>query len=340
MPRLPEVRQFLSSGGARVYRIPCKVLAELTARVYLVLEAGPPTLVDTGSGQGESTRDILDGLETVRREFGESIRLADVKRIVITHGHLDHYGGLGDLLAPTRAEVWIHPLDSRLVTAHAESVALASQAIRRLLTQAGVPEATGRELLAHHWLWPKEFAPAPADVRLLDCSAIDGLRVLHTPGHSPGHVCLLVDDLLLCGDHILPRPIPQLWPQSLRPYKGLGHYLESLGTVRALPGIRLALPGHEPIIEDVYRRIDEIDRSQRRRIEYVMDVVNQAAGPLTIWDIARVLYQQTTGFYALLAFMDAAARVEYLHQRGRLCLANVEQIEANPQAAWLYRNVD
>jgi len=339
MPRLPEVRQFFSAGGARVYRIPCKVLAELTGRVYLVLGVGEPMLVDAGSGQGDSTRNILDGFDTVRREFGEAIGAADVKRIVITHGHLDHYGGVGELLAHTRAEVWIHPLDSRVITAPAESGALARQTAGRLLAQAGVPEETGRELLAHHWFAPRQVAAPAAAVRLLEESKIDGIRVVHTPGHSPGHVCLLVDDLLLCGDHILPRTIPQLWPESLRPYKGLGHYLESLDAVRALRGIRLALPGHEAIIEDVYGRIDEIERSEMRRIQYVVDVVGQAAAPPTIWEIARTLYQQTTGFYALLAFMDAAARVEYLHQRGRLCVANIERIEADPGAAWRYQNV-
>ncbi|MBN2216291.1 MAG: MBL fold metallo-hydrolase [Pirellulales bacterium] len=336
MPRLSEVQQFLSSGGARVYRIPCKVLGELTGRVYLVLGAGEPTLVDAGSGQGESTQNILDGLDAVRRAFGESTDAAHIKRIIVTHGHLDHYGGLGELLARMTAEVWIHPLDSRAIAAPEESAALARHAARQVLVQAGVPEETGRELLAHHWLAPREPPAAITNVKLLETNAIDDIRVLHSPGHSPGHVCLLVDDLLLCGDHILPRTIPQLWPESLRPYKGLGHYLESLDRVRAVPGIRLALPGHEAIIEDVYRRIDEIRRSQTRRIQYVADLMRRANGPTTIWQIARGLYQQTAGFFALLAFMDAASRVEYLHQRGALRVANLEQIESDPRAAWQY----
>jgi len=58
---------------------------------------------------------------------------------------------------------------------------------------------------------------------------------------------------------------------------------------------------------------------------------------MTMWEIAGAIYQQTAGFYASLAFMDTAARVEYLHQRGRLHLANLEAIEAEPQAAWQYQ---
>ncbi len=70
MPVLPPVKKFVSQTGVRIYRIPCQVLPALSARVYLLLGAGPPTLVDTGSGLEMSTRHILAGVGTVRQEFG------------------------------------------------------------------------------------------------------------------------------------------------------------------------------------------------------------------------------------------------------------------------------
>ena len=73
MPHLPPVSRFESNTGVRIYRIPCRVFETLSARVYLLLGAGPVTLVDTGSGLELCNRDILAGLETVRREFGESV---------------------------------------------------------------------------------------------------------------------------------------------------------------------------------------------------------------------------------------------------------------------------
>ena len=62
MPNLPNVKRFVTPGGVRIYRIPCRVFEYLTARVYLLVGAGPPTLVDTGSGQGQCTDQILAGL--------------------------------------------------------------------------------------------------------------------------------------------------------------------------------------------------------------------------------------------------------------------------------------
>ena len=70
---LPPVARFDSSSNVRIYRMSCLAFPGLVTHVYLVLGAGPVTLVDTGSGYGESTADLFAGLESVRRDFGENI---------------------------------------------------------------------------------------------------------------------------------------------------------------------------------------------------------------------------------------------------------------------------
>ena len=139
MPELPAVKRFLSDSGVRIYRIPYTFMFNLSGRVYLMLEAGPPTLVDAGSGQDVATRDIIAGLDSVRSQFGEKIRLGDVKRFLITHGHIDHVGGLWQLTRQATAQVVAHPLDRRRVAALEEQAVLADRALLRFLRQAGVP---------------------------------------------------------------------------------------------------------------------------------------------------------------------------------------------------------
>src|SRR5262245_184407 len=120
-PVLPEVRRFESSSGARIYRITCDAFPGLIVHVYLLLEAGPPTLIDTGSGFNDANEQLLAGLEKVHSEFGESVVLADIQRIIITHGHIDHFGGLAALHQKIpHAEIAIHELDVRILTAYEE----------------------------------------------------------------------------------------------------------------------------------------------------------------------------------------------------------------------------
>ncbi len=336
MPRLPAVKRFVSGNGVRIYRIPCQVFEYLTARVYLLLGAGPPTLVDTGSGQGESTRQIVAGLDAVRTDFGETIRPADVRRILITHGHVDHVGGLWELLDATRAEVAIHPLDSRAITAPEQRAVVGKRRLLNFLQRAGVDPERRERMVGKTRYARNRLRSVPIGVALDDDLQLDGLRFIHTPGHSPGHVCTVVGDVLLCADHILARTVPQQWPESMIPSTGLGHYLDSLDKVRRIGGFDLALAGHEPAIRDVYKRIDDIRAAQLRRLDRVVDVLQDAERPLSIDEISDVMYSRKKGFHVVLALTDVGARVEYLHERGQLAVANLDEVESQEDPVYRY----
>jgi glyoxylase-like metal-dependent hydrolase (beta-lactamase superfamily II) len=339
MPSLPAVRRFIANTGVRIYRIPCNVLPhlDLTGRVYLLLGAGPPTLVDAGSGREESTRDILQGFETVRTQFGESVRLSDVRRILVTHAHIDHFGGLADMLRYTQADVGIHPLDCSMIAAWDERAVVANSLVRRYLIQAGVSAERRGELLDAFGHRRKRVTSVPANLSLHDGDELDGIQVIHTPGHAPGHVCLRLGDILLTGDHILARTISQLWPESVNAYTGMGHYFESLDKIQRLEGIALALGGHEPPIEDLPRRIGEVRQSHLRRLDRLLDILNKAPEPLTIDEAARQMYAHQQGFAALLALTDVGARIEYLDQLGRLAIANIDETDHEESPVYRYR---
>jgi glyoxylase-like metal-dependent hydrolase (beta-lactamase superfamily II) len=339
MPAI-AVKQFVSSSGVRLYRIPCQVFETLTARVYLLLGAGPPTLVDAGSRLDASTRQILAGLEAVRAEFGEAVGPSDIGRILLTHGHADHVGGLEELLRHTSAEVAIHPLDSKAVTAPREHAVLGRRRLIDFLDRAGVTGLRRDELLSSSPYAQQPSLQLPVRPRLLqDGEELDGLRIVHTPGHSPGHVCIVAGDVLLSGDHLLSHTLPHQWPESATPYTGLGHYLESLRKIGRLGGLRLALAAHEQVIHDVYRRIETVRATHRRRLERLLETIRGAVGPLSVHEIASQLYPELSGFRARLSITDVGSRVEYLHQRGQLAVANLDELEREPKAVYRYRAV-
>ncbi|REK09933.1 MAG: MBL fold metallo-hydrolase [Planctomycetota bacterium] len=330
---LPEVCRFDAAGGARIYRVSCDAFPGFVVHCYLILNYGPPTLVDVGSGFGDANDQLLAGLEKVRTEFGETVGLADIERIIITHGHIDHFGGLSFLHEKMpQAEIAIHQLDARILTAFEERVEVAKKAIRRFLQQSGVSDDMLQGFMDVYGYSKKNMHSLPVARTLVDNQKLDGLRFIHTPGHCPGQVCIMVGDVLLSADHILPLITPHQAPESIMPYTGLGHYLESLGKVARVEGIRMALGGHQKPVENVYQRIVEIRESHERKLEKVWGVVEKSPEPLTMNDISSQLYVHVKGFHVLLALEEVAAHVEYLYQHNRLAIANLDEYrrEENP----------
>ncbi len=336
---LPAIKQFVSDTGSRIYRIPFTFLPAMSGRVYLVLEAGPPTLVDSGNGQDAAFHDILAGLDAVRSEFEENVRLSDIKRIVITHAHSDHMGGLWRLADQTNAEVVAHALDARRISAVEERGLLADKALEIFLRQAGVAPQERADLVEIS-RQPRGYARSvPVDRTVADGEEFDGLHFLHTPGHSPGHLCIRVGNILLCGDHVLSRTVSQQWPESTAAYTGLGHYLDSLRKVRNLNGIELGLGGHEPPIRNFYQRLDEIETSHLRRVDRLLDILRRSPHPMTVQELARQMYAVQKGFHTMLALTDVGSRVEYLDLRGRLAVDNLDEIEQEDFPVYRYRAV-
>ncbi|HJP73821.1 MAG TPA: MBL fold metallo-hydrolase [Pseudonocardiaceae bacterium] len=150
---------------------------------FLVTGDDGLTLVDVGWASAPKV--LLGALA----EHGH--QLADLKRIMITHAHPDHVRGLAEFRTHTKAEVLIHAADAPWL--RAGRVPLGGRSGRIGAVLDAMP------LL--HW------RPVEPDGELVDGAVIGGLRVIHTPGHSPGHVVLLHERsrTLLVGDAIFRR---------------------------------------------------------------------------------------------------------------------------------------
>ena len=315
MPALPPVKKFVSQTGVRIYRIPCQTFPAFSARVYLLLGAGQPTLVDTGSGLGTSTRDILVGMETVRQEFGEPVRVGDIRRIIVSHGHTDHVGGLPDLLPLMAAQVAIHPFDRR--GDHREPRVLPGQ--RRLAVFCGKPAsmpARRKELISCSQQMGR---PVDGGASGIDARGWPADRRAARHSHSrpfarpclPGH-----RQRVALGRPHPGETIPHQCPLIAAGHTGLGCYLASLEKIERMPGFTLTLAAHEQVIHNVYHRIATIRAAIERRLEWLLTILGEASRPLTVDELARQLYPEVTNFRAVLAITDVGARVEYLQRAG------------------------
>ena len=129
---------------------------------------------------------------------------------------------------------------------------------------------------------------------------------------------------MLTADHVLSRTTPHQSPESVTLHMGLGHYLESLGRLQRVDGVKLGLGGHEEPMGDVPVRVGEIQAVHEQRLEQILEICTE---PKTIADVSRELFGGLKAYNVLLGLEEAGAHVEYLHQRGDLIAANLEELE-------------
>lgn len=331
------VTRFDSSSGARIYRIPMTVFNNgFVGYSYLVLEAGPPTLVDTGSGVGESNNHLLAGIAAVRHEHGEALNVTDIERIIITHGHMDHFGGAAFMAEQTGAQVGIHALDRSVLTNYDERVIVATKDLRVYLERAGIGGERRQKIIEMYGFLKQFVRTTHADFSIDEDTELDGMHFIHTPGHCPGQVCIMLGDTMLAADHILSQTTPHQAPESITAYTGLGHYLDSLRKVAKIDGIALSLGGHEDPVHTVYDRIEAIQQSHERKLNRVLDIIKDTGQPLTIGQITEKMYPNKAGYEILLALEEAGAHVEYLYQRGALAVANLDEVAGDDNPALRY----
>lgn len=337
MTALPPVERFTSSSGVDIYRLPMLLFPkDFTGHAFVLDGAGPLTLVDTGSGMGRSNEDLLSGFRQIGERYGKSYTLGDIERIIITHGHIDHFGGLAFVLDQTDAAVGIHELDLRVLTNYEERVIVATKALGIYFDRAGIEPSQREALFAMYGFAKKHVASIDVDFSIGDEEVIDGLEFIHSPGHCPGQVCIRLGNILLSADHVLSRTTPHQSPESITHYMGLGHYADSLRKLLRFEGIELALGSHEDAIHDLYGRVNAIRASHNRKLDRIRNIMRDRGAPMTIAEITKGMYPEVDGYHVLLALEEAGAHVEYLYQRGHLSIANLQEFEAQPNPAVLY----
>jgi glyoxylase-like metal-dependent hydrolase (beta-lactamase superfamily II) len=143
-------------------------------------------------------------------------------------------------------------------------------------------------------------------------------EVLHTPGHSLGHLCLAstAEHVVLSGDHLLPGVTPPVTFERGFDADPMRSYLESLQRV-AERDPDLVLPGHGHPFTGGRRRIEAIVRNKMRRLESVHQMIERR--PSTVTEIADTLVAKAiVGFQRNLALSETLAHIAYLRWSGRV----------------------
>lgn len=292
--------------------------------VYLVRN-DPITLIDVGPNTEEAFSALRTGVEQL------GLRLDMIKRIVISHAHEDHYGLAARVQEICGAEVFIHAWEIEKIQGANDYT---SQ--KNLLIRAGVP-ADIQELFekGYNRITPLLNREQAIVKGLVDEEEIvfenGALRVLHTPGHTPGSICLMRESNreLIAADtvirHITPNPMLSCDPlDNYRRFPSLSEYLCSVARIKDLAPT-LIHSGHGENIDDYGEHFHNLVRhTQERQMRMIGLIPTKGANA---WEVSFQLFPKATGLHRYLAISETQAHLDMAVADGRLKVERQDQLE-------------
>jgi glyoxylase-like metal-dependent hydrolase (beta-lactamase superfamily II) len=328
------VKRYGASSGHTVYAMPVLSFRMSPVRghytnCYLVL-GREATLIDCGTG--ESERHLEDGFRVVREFYGEEVSLEDVKNVVVTHAHIDHFGGLSFLYPRCKPSVYVHEDDVHSVENIQEVLSQTTETIARFLSMAGLEPPDLTELRAMYVTSKMSAAGVPVSHPVRDgARVIEDFEIVHVPGHCSGQINILVGDVVFLGDHILTDITPHQFPRFYMKGMGLVHYIPSLLKISSrCQKIRLGLAGHNEPIYDVRERAMEIINAHHVRLADILSLLDR---PKTLHELTTEYFTEIegkplTGYERILALEEIQAHMEYLE--GAMDYLEIVRTEGDP----------
>ena len=271
---------------AGVWSVPVPIIGNPLRYVlsYLIEHDAGFVMIDPGWNHPDSWRALVSGLAECE------ISLSAVSAILITHVHPDHHGQSGKVRELSGSWVGMHPAEDAFLELQGNR-GIMHDGMAAYLRWCGAPATHLDELVASRQQSGPVEPMVRADRMIEHGDKIDvpglAVRAIWTPGHTPGHLCFHDEthDLLLTGDHVLPRITPNVSSYDMTS-NPLDEYLGSLAKLRGIEP-REVLPAHEYRFTGLDSRLDQLAEHHKERLAETVDIL-VAAGPagLTAWQVA------------------------------------------------------
>ncbi len=307
-----------------VHRIPLPLPMDgLRAVNVYVLEDGEGLVLIDGGWAIDASREELE-----RALTGLGHDLRDVRRVLVTHVHRDHYTQAVAIRRAVGAEVSLGIGERTSVRSMMEGRAGILESQPALLRRLGAGDTADElaavrvdlsETLAFYEEPDVWLEPGRVELATLSLDAV------HTPGHTRGHLVFHAarQGLLFAGDHLLPSITPSIGFEPDRPPFPLRDYLGSLERVLELPDATL-LPAHGPAGGSTHARAHALIAHHEQRLADTRAALVAGAGLAS--DVARILrwtsrardFMELGLFDRMLAVLETAAHLDVLVLRGEV----------------------
>ncbi len=318
-----------------VYRIPLPLPGDSlrAVNVYALQGEGSITLIDAGWSRPAAWAALGAGLRELGAELG------DVRSVLVTHMHRDHFGQASAVRQASGAEVVLgrgertsleYILDDSEADRRGPWVArLRRSGADQLISELAQSEGTTQSLRESEGLWemPDVWAADDQSFRTADRDLV----AIETPGHTRGHLTFLdpANRLLFAGDHVLPHITPSIgFEPPIVEGLPLADFLMSLTKVRNLD-VDTVLPAHGAPFTGLADRVDALLAHHATRLSASRAAL--ARGPRTAFEVASDLpwtrrdrrYDELDLFNRQLAVAETAAHLDLLATQGTVRVTTV-----------------
>jgi glyoxylase-like metal-dependent hydrolase (beta-lactamase superfamily II) len=292
--------------------------------IYLVKGTDGWIMIDTGWYSKLAQETLEDAFEKIK------ITYADIKTIVITHSHPDHFGMAGRIkhISPG-TQMIMHRWEADLIESRYIKFTEPQRQMLELLSRYGTPENELMDLslssmpslefvavtLPDHVLYGGEIIQ----------TGIYTLEVIWTPGHSPGHICLYEPEnkILFSGDHIFQNITPNIGYHVLSGDDPLGDYLHALSKLKYL-SINKIYPGHYEPFSNAVERINAAYEHHQKREEEILKIIGESScdayyvASRLVWGNRNQKWNKFPPLQKRFALTETIAHIERMRWEGKV----------------------
>lgn len=282
-----------------------------SVNAYLFL-GDEPTLIDCG----ENSDQVWEALENSLAIH--HLEIKDLKRVIITHAHVDHIGMAGRIIENSSAELWISEYGYEWAIDPALMIERRLKIAQEYFGNLGTPPSGSfiEKFIAILNTFKQYWDPIPKErvytFKVEDTLHINGTdwQSIYAPGHCINQICLYEKEskILISADMILYlAPSPVIDPALTAPYqrvKALPMLLRSFEKFRQLE-VSIVYPGHYTPITDYQDLIERQVKRIYERVEECFQAIQK--GTSQFWDLLEKLYAGRVGFMAvpmLMGYLD------------------------------------